>query len=141
MSERQKRNGFDEPFQSVFQDFMAAWLFSEEASPSEVMDAYFTPDFVAEIDGHILERKEFQSRISRMRQDAEIYEQEFIEMMETGNKVFSMHITRGISRASQQPFETRAIALFEFAGMKLRHGYLNSVTLGDSRDADFASRS
>ena len=65
----------------------------------------------------------------------------FMEMMEAGDKLFSMHTTRGLSLASGHPFETRAIALFIFEGTKMKQGYLNSATLGDPSDADFASRS
>ncbi|MEM6461173.1 MAG: hypothetical protein AAF724_04585 [Pseudomonadota bacterium] len=138
--DRQQRNGFDGPLQTVFQDFMADWIFRREKSAQEIMDSYFTEDFSTEIDGHLLDRAAFQSRIDRMRHDADVEGQEFIEMMETENKLFSMHLTRGLSLVTRKPFQTRAIAVFTFAGAKIRSGYLNSVTLGDARDADFASR-
>ena len=140
MSDRQMRNGFAEPLQVVFQDFMADWLFSREKCAQDIMDTYFTPDFVAHIDGHILQRSEFRSRIDRMRQDADVESQEFLEMMEQGERLFSMHTTRGISRKTNQPFQTRAIAFFAFKEKKIESGYLNSVTLGHPDDADFASR-
>lgn len=141
MAGRQIKNGFTEPLQTIFQDFMADWVFDAEKGAQEIIDTYFTPDFSAEIDGHGLSREDFQSRIDRMRQDAVVEEQEFVEMMESGDRLFSMHITRGMSHASNHPFETRAIALFVFEGKKIKKGYLNSVTLGDPSDADFASRS
>lgn len=141
MSGHQNRNGFNQPLQSIFQDFMYDWIFIREKSAQEVMRTYFTSDFSADIDGRTLSHDEFQSRIDRMRQDAEVHEQDFVEMMEAGNKLFSMHHTRGKSLASGQKFETRAIALFHFQGKQIRKGFLNSVTLGDPRDADLASRS
>ena len=141
MADRQNRNGFTGPLQTIFQDFMADWVFATDKSAQQVMDTYFTADFTAEIDGHELSRDQFQSRIDRMRRDAVVDSQDFVEMMEKGDKLFSMHTTRGTSRSSGHPFETRAIALFVFQAEKIKKGYLNSVTIGDPRDADFASRS
>lgn len=141
MPGQQITNGFDESLQTIFQAFMADWVLVPEKSPQEVMDTYFTSDFCADIDGHRLSRAQFQRRIDRMRKDAVVETQEFIEMMETGDKLFSMHTTRGLSLASGHPFETRAIALFVFEGGKIKKGFLNSATLGDPSDADFASRS
>ena len=141
MTGRQIKNDFSGPLQTLFQEFMADWAFSREKSAQEMIDTYFTPDFSAELDGHHLSRETFRSRIERMRQDAVVEEQEFVEMMEAGNKLFSMHSTRGRSVASGQPFETRVIAFFLFQGEKIKTCYLNSVTHGDPRDADFASRS
>jgi len=120
---------------------MFDWVFEPKKSPQEVMDTYFTPDFSAEIDGHRLSRDVFQSRINRMREDADVEEQDFVEMMEDGDRLFSMHYTRGKSLVTGQKFETRAIAFFVFEGKRIKKAYLNSVTLGDPRDADFASRS
>ena len=141
MPGRQNRNGFTGPLQTLFQDFMADWVFAAEKSAQEIIDTYFTEDFSAEIDGHDLSREQFQSRIDRMRKDADVERQDFVEMMESGDRLFSMHTTRGVSLASGQPFETRVIAFFVFEGKRLKKGYLNSVTLGDPSDADFASRS
>lgn len=141
MSGQQNRGGFSGPLETVFQDFMFDWVFEPKKSPQEVMDTYFTPDFSAEIDGHRLSRDVFQSRINRMREDADVEEQDFVEMMEDGDRLFSMHYTRGKSLVTGQKFETRAIAFFDFEGKRIKKAYLNSVTLGDPRDADFASRS
>ncbi|MCV0426114.1 MAG: nuclear transport factor 2 family protein [Roseibium sp.] len=141
MTGKQKRNGFNGPLQTQFQDFMSDWVFATQMSAQDVLDTYFTDDFSAEIDGHILSKAQFQSRIDRMRQDADVHEQDFVEMMEDGDRLFSMHYTRGRSRVTDQPFETRAIAFFLYEGNKMKKGYLNSATLGDPRDADFASRS
>lgn len=141
MSARQNRNGFTGPLQTIFQDFMADWVFDAEKSAQEIIDTYFAPDFYAEIDGHHLSRDTFRSRVDRMRREADVEAQDFLEMMESGDRLFSMHTTRGMSLASGQPFETRAIAFFQFDGKRIAKGYLNSVTLGDPRDADFASRS
>ena len=141
MSGKQNRNGFSKPLQTRFQDFMQDWVFVTGLSAKEVMDTYFTQDFSAEIDGHVLSRERFQSRIDRMRQDADVAEQDFAEMMEDGNRLFTMHYTRGRSRVTDMPFETRAIAFLIFEGNKVKKAYLNSVTVGDPRDADFASRS
>lgn len=141
MSGTQNRGGFTAPLQTIFQDFMFDWLFEPKKTPADVMETYFTPDFSAEIDGRTLFRDRFQSRIERMRKDAEVDEQDFVEMMEDGNRLFTMHNTRGKSLVTGQTFETRAIALFVFDGKRIRKGFLNSVTLGDPRDADFASRS
>ncbi len=141
MPVRQNRNGFTGSLQTIFQDFMADWVFAAGKSAQEIADTYLAPDFSAEIDGHDLSRQQFQSRIDRMRKDAAVERQDFVEMMESGNRLFSMHVTRGKSHASGHPFETRAIALFLFQGKRIKKGYLNSVTLGDPRDADFASRS
>lgn len=141
MPGQQITNGFDAPLQTIFQAFMADWVIASEKSAQEIMDTYFTPDFFADIDGHHLARAQFQSRIERMRKDASVETQEFIEMMEDGDRLFSMHTTRGLSLSSGHPFETRAIALFVFEGTKIKKGYLNSATLGDPSDADFASRS
>ena len=141
MTGRQITNDFDGPLQAVFQKMMADWNLSKEKSAQEIVDTYLAPDFSAEIDGHYLSRETFRSRIDRMRQDAVVEEQEFVEMMEAGDKLFSMHNTRGRSVASGQPFETRVIAFFLFQGEKMKKCTLNSVTLGDPRDADFASRS
>ena len=141
MPGRQITNGFDRPLQIIFQAFMADWVFASEKSAQKIMDTYFTPDFFADIDGHHLSRAQFERRIDRMRKDASVETQEFMEMMEAGDRLFSMHTTRGLSLASGHPFETRAIALFIFEGTKMKQGYLNSATLGDPSDADFASRS
>ena len=141
MPDQQNRNGFTEPLQTLFQDFMADWVFAADKSPQEIIDTYFTAGFSAEIDGHDLSRAQFQSRIERMRKEAVVESQDFEEMMESGDRLFSMHTTRGVSLASGHPFETRVIALFVFEGKKIKKGYLNSVTFGDPRDADFASRS
>jgi len=141
MPGQQITNGFDGPLQTIFQAFMADWVLVPEKSAQEVMDTYFTSDFFADIDGHHLSRAQFQRRIDRMRKDAAVETQEFVEMMETDDRLFSMHTTHGQSLASGYPFETRAIALFVFEGGKIKRGYLNSATLGDPSDADFASRS
>lgn len=141
MPGQQITNGFNGPLQTIFQAFMADWVLVPEKGAQDVMDTYFAPEFVAEIDGHRLSRARFQSRIDRMRKDASVETQEFIEMMETDDRLFSMHTTRGQSLASGHPFETRAIALFVVEGGKMKKGYLNSATLGDPSDADFASRS
>ena len=104
MTGRQIKNNFDGPLQTIFQNLMADWLFSVERSAQEIVDTYLAPDFSAELDGHYLSRETFQSRIDRMRQDAVVEEQEFVEMMEAGDKLFSMHNVRGRSVASGQPF-------------------------------------
>lgn len=141
MPGQQNRNGFNGRLQTVFQDFMADWVFSDDQSAQQIMDTYFTPDFSAEIDGRHLSRDIFQSRINRMRQDADVEEQDFVEMMEEGDRLFTMHYTRGKSLVTGKKFETRAIAVHRFEGKRIKKSYLNSVTLGDPRDADFASRS
>ena len=139
--ERQVRNDFNGRLQTLFQDFFFDWAFSSEMSDQEIMDRYFTPDFSAHIDGVDLDKDQFQSRVGRMRREAIVEHQEFIEMMEEGDRLFSMHSVRGQSLASGQPFETRAIALFVFKGDKIQTGYLNSATKGAPEDADIASRS
>ncbi|MEM1130554.1 MAG: nuclear transport factor 2 family protein [Pseudomonadota bacterium] len=141
MSGKQNRNGFDGRLQTILHSVMFDWQLSSQKTAAEIMATYMTPDFSAEIDGHTLDHDTFQSRIDRMRRDAEVATQDFVEMMEEGDRVFSMHHISGMSRATGQPFETRVIALFYFSGDKIRKCYLNSVTLGDARDADFASRS
>ncbi|MES0882921.1 nuclear transport factor 2 family protein [Roseibium sp. SCP14] len=141
MPGQQNRYSFNGPLQTVFQDFMADWVFSDDHTAQQIMETYFTPDFSAEIDGRHLSHDIFQRRIGRMRQDAEVEEQDFVEMAEDGNRLFSMHNTRGKSLVSGQRFETRAIAFFRFDGKRIKKGYLNSVTPGDPSDADFASRS
>ena len=139
--ERQVRNDFNGRLQTLFQDFFFDWVFSSEMSDRDIMDRYFTPDFSAHIDGVDLDKDQFQSRVGRMRREAIVEHQEFIEMMEEGDRLFSMHSVRGQSLASGQPFETRAIALFVFKGDKIQTGYLNSATKGAPEDADIASRS
>ena len=76
-----------------------------------------------------------------MRRGATVEQQNLIEMMEEGNRLFSMNKKKGISNASGKNFETRAIALFIFSGDKISQAYLNSVTIGDPKGLDFASRS
>ncbi|MEM1360846.1 MAG: nuclear transport factor 2 family protein [Pseudomonadota bacterium] len=137
---KQNRNGFDGPLQTVLQDAMAAWFADDQMSAAEMSERFLAPDFSAELDGHILTRRAFEDRIDRMRKDANVEGQDFVEMMEEDDRVFSMHIVRGQSLASGHPFETRVIALFIFESEKIKKVYLNSVTLGDPRDADFASR-
>ncbi|MEM8856257.1 MAG: nuclear transport factor 2 family protein [Pseudomonadota bacterium] len=141
MAGRQLTGGFTGRLQTRFQAFMADWVLRGDSSVEALADTYLAPDFTALIDGKMLSRTVFQNRIARMRNDAIVEEQEFVEMMEEGDRLFSMHITRGVSRETGQPFQTRAIAFFVFEGERIKTGYLNSVTLGDPRDADFASRS
>lgn len=141
MSDKQIRNGFHGPLQTILQDCMADWVFSVEKSPQEIADEYLTADYVASIDGHELDKATFVSRLERIREEVVPEIQEFLEMMEEGNKVFSMHTIRGVSRTSGEPFDSRVIALFIFENQKIKRVYLNSVTLGDPRDADLASRS
>ncbi|MEM9635171.1 MAG: nuclear transport factor 2 family protein [Pseudomonadota bacterium] len=138
---QQNRNGFNKPLQTIFQDFMADCVFSDDHTAQQIMEIYFTPDFSEEIDGRHLSHDIFQRRIGRMRQDTEVEEQDFVEMTEDGDRIFTMHYTRGKSLVSGQHFEIRAIAFFRFDGKRIKKGYLNSVTLGDPSDADFASHS
>ena len=139
--ERQVRHDFNGRLQTLFQDFFFNWVFSSAMSDEEIMDRYFTPDFSAHIDGVDLDKDQFQSRVGRMRREAIVEHQEFIEMMEEGDRLFSMHSVKGQSLASGQPFETRAIAFFVFKGDKIETAYLNSATKGAPEDADIASRS
>ena len=139
--ERQVRHSFNGRLQTLFQDFFFNWVFSSEMSDQEIMDRYFTPDFSAHIDGVDLNKEQFQSRVGRMRREAIVERQEFIEMMEQGDRLFTMLSVQGKSLTSGQPFETRAIALFVFKGDKIDTGYLNSATKGAPEDADIASRS
>ena len=138
--ERQKTHRFDGKLQRLFQAFFSDWLFSKRLTEQEMMDRYFTPDFSACIDGIELTSEDFSRRIARMRRETIVEKQEFVEMMETGNKLFSMHTTAGMSLASGKPFETLAIALFVFQGDRIQRGILNSITKGDPEDADMASR-
>ena len=142
MSEgKQITNSFDGKLQKIFQDFFYNWVFTSEMSDQEIMNKYFSPDFSAIIDGVELERDDFLHRVGRMRREAVVERQEFIEMMEQGDRLFSMHTVKGQSLSSGQPFQTLAIALFIFEGDKIKKGYLNSSTEGDPRDSDIASRS
>ena len=138
---RQITKSFNGRLQKIFQEFFYNWVFSTEMSDREIIDRYFTENFSALIDGKELGRDDFLHRIQRMRQEAVVEKQEFIEMMEEGDKLFSMHTVMGKSLASGQPFKTRAIALFVFKDSKIEEGYLNSATQGDPRDSDIASRS
>ncbi len=132
---------FDGRLQSIFQQFFYNWVFSREMSAEDIIEKYFSPNFSATIDGVELNRNVFLQRIDRMRQEAIVEKQEFIEMMEEGDKLFTMHTVSGKSLLSGQNFQTRAIALFIFNGDKIERGYLNSATQGDPQDADIASRS
>jgi len=138
--ERQKTHRFDGKLQHIFQEFLSDWVFSKRLTEQEMMDRYFTPDFSTCIDGIELTREDFSRRLARMRREAVVEGQEFIEMMETDNKLFNMHTTAGMSLTSGKPFETLVIALFVFQGDKIQRGVLNSVTKGDPEDADMASR-
>ena len=132
---------FDGRLQKIFQKIFYDWMFLSQKSEKEIMDEYFTRDFSINIDGVQLSRDDFLRRVRRMRQEAVVEKQEFIEMMEDGDRLFSMHTVTGKSLLSGQPFETRVIAFFRFREAQIHEGYLNSVTEGDPRDADMASRS
>ncbi|MTI44240.1 hypothetical protein JM93_04087 [Roseibium hamelinense] len=137
---KQITNGFNGRLEKRFQAFFYDWMFGDEMSPEQVLETYFDPGFTAVIDWHSLSRAEFGSRIKRMRQEAVVQNQVFHQMMEDGDRLFSMHELSGVSLASGKPFETFAIAYFEFNDNRLLRGYLNSVTKGDARDRDIASQ-
>ena len=138
---KQITNNFDGRLQIIFQEFFRNWVFVSEMSDQEMMDRFFCPDFSALIDGVELKRDDFLRRVGRMRSETVVERQEFIEMMEQGDRLFSMHTVKGQSLSSGQPFKTLIIALFIFEGDKIKKGYANSSTEGDPRDSDIASRS
>ncbi|MTH95789.1 hypothetical protein [Roseibium sp. RKSG952] len=137
---KQNTNGFDGPLQRRFQTFFYDWAFSGEKTAEEVLETYFDREFSALIDGKRLSRKDFGARIVVMRRDVIVERQDFLQMMEDGDRLFSMHRVWGKSLVSEAPFETFAIAYFQFRGGRLLKGYLNSATVGDPRDLDIASR-
>lgn len=137
---KQITHGFDGRLQKIFQEFFFQWVFSSEMSDQAIMDTYFAADFVAIIDGVELTRDDFMQRVGLMRKTAVVEKQEFVEMMEQGDRLFSMHVVEGQSLSTGSAFKTRAIALFLFDGDRIQTAYLNSATQGDPRDADIASR-
>lgn len=137
---KQITNGFEGKLQKIFQAFFYNWVFSSQMSVHDIMETYFSTDFSALIDGVELKREDFAQRVGLMRRTTLVEKQEFIEMMEEGDRLFSMHTVEGKSLSTDSPFRTRAIALFLFESDKIKTAYLNSATQGDPRDADIASR-
>ena len=138
---RQVTNNFNGRLQKILQGCFYEWFFTDRLSDQEVIEKYFATDFSALIDGVELDRHVFEQRVHRMRQEAIVERQEFVEMIEQDNKLFSMHTVEGKSLLSGQQFATRVIALFVFNDEKIERVYVNSATKGDPRDADIASRS
>ncbi|WP_299002232.1 nuclear transport factor 2 family protein [uncultured Shewanella sp.] len=137
---KQITHDFNAKYQKIFQHFFYQWVFSEKLTAEQIMDEFFTDDFTAIIDGNLLTRQDFLRRIGKMRAETLIEQQEFLQMMEQENKLFSMHTVKGKMLADDSDFETRAIAYFEFRDDKLHQGYLNSATAGKLHSHDIASR-
>ncbi|MEM7120175.1 MAG: nuclear transport factor 2 family protein [Pseudomonadota bacterium] len=137
---KQITHDFDGRLQKIFQEFFFNWFFSSKMSDQDIVDTYIADDFHAIIDGVELNRDDFAQRVSLMRRSAVIERQEFVQMMEQGDRLFSMHVVNGQSLKTDSAFKTRAIALFVFDGDRIKDAYLNSATEGDPRDADIAFR-
>jgi len=138
---RQITNHFNGKLQKIFQDFFYQAFLSTTMNCEDVIETYLTKDFTAYIDGKRFNRNLFSDRIQRMRKEAIVEEQNFLQMMEQDQRLFTQHTVSGLSITTNHSFKTQAIAFLIFKNNKIQTAYLNSATQGDPNDQDIASRS
>lgn len=105
----------------------------------ELVQEYFTEDYIQNVDGSTLNRNEFEQHVKKLKSKTKTLHIEILNAAENEHTVFTKHLVNTVLKTGET-VQLKVFAEFTFFGNKIKHcDELTILLKGNSNEKDLGS--